>query len=174
MSNLASRDKFRSSYTAIRMAMRLLVISMFATVLLSSCESEQKNRQPRFISEYGALPRTPEKPITSRWWFKPLAIGCIGAVIAMFRGNSGTPGNTTQPTQPKPPAQPPRTTTPTACTPPQTPSGAIWFYREGGQEFGPFTQDALTQLVACNVIARTTEIRRQGGAWVTYTDVFGV
>jgi hypothetical protein len=189
MPNLTSRDKLIARLTTLRMVMPLLAISMFATVLLSSCDSEQERRHPKFFSEYGAPPPRKES-ITDKGWFKHLVRGMFAALVfggggALLFGKKGdSTANTSQPTQPqptqpqptqpKPPAQPRGTTTPIASAPPQTPSGAIWFYRQHGKEFGPFTQDALTQLVACNVIARTTEIRRQGGAWVTYVDVFGV
>jgi hypothetical protein len=181
MPNLTSRDKFRIRNVAIRMTLPLLVITMFTTVLLSSCGPSPEERMRERMEPFSSFRHEPsiwDNRFVS-YAFKILVIVCIGGVVAAFRGKGGNPPNTTQPTQPKsdqpkPPTQPLHTTTPVASPPPQTPSGAIWFYREGGKEFGPFTQDALTQLVACNVIARTTEIRRQGGAWVTYTDVFGV
>ena len=179
MSHLTLRALFRFCGKAFRMAMPLLAIAMLATVTLSSCESEQEKRQPDFFSDYGAPPPRKES-IWDNWFVKYLTkmafiVLVVGGGRALFSGNkSGSTTNTTQPTQPTPSPQPPRTPTPVVTAPPQTPSGAIWFYRQDGQEFGPFTQDALTQLVACNVIARTTEIRRQGGAWVAYTDVFGV
>lgn len=176
MSGPTSQPEFRIRGAAFCMAVRLSVISMFAIVLLSSCGPSPEERMRARMEPTNYFRHEPsiwDNRFVS-YAFKILVIGCIGAVVAACRGKGGRRADTTQPTQPKPPAQPTRTTTPVVSAPPQTPSGAIWFYHQGGKEFGPFTQDALTQLVACNVIARTTEIRRQGGAWVTYVDVFGV
>lgn len=180
MSHLTLRAMFRFRGTAFRMAMPLLAVSMLASLMLSSCgPSEEEKRR----SALAAIERNPfhkEESIWDNWFIKyftkmAFIVLVVGGGRALFSGvKGGTSANTSRPTQPQPPVQSPHALTPVVTAPPQTPSGAIWFYREDGQEFGPFTKDALMQLATCNVIARTTEIRRQGGAWVTYSDVFGV
>ena len=159
----------RKANCTVRHTLTVILLTSFITFALLGCgPTEAERRQQIADQSYPDFDFGYEQP-DAWWWrwpFKPtIILGAFMVIAAALRGVANLP------IWPKPrTSAPPVTSLPPL---PPKPPDTIWHYREGAREFGPFTQDALIHLAAVSVIGPNTEIRRAGGSWVSYSDVFG-